>query len=319
MQLLGDHVLGDDRVGLDSAGAPPAREGDRGAGQCPADAALAEARAGEQARHYVEVTVLGTDDPPDLAKHTLHTGEHEKGKQMGWRHDEKKARKLAESDPAGAVALMESVVPQARESSLCGAEHLCDLLAFESEIAEQAGRSEVAARSRAELTALAEQGIAEQDERLTHQQGVMGTGGALQIKARYLDRLGRDAEASRIRLHAADILLAGAGDAGAKASMASSPLFVMTQGAMGFESAAQFRRSFEKTYVAQAEALRDPLLADGRAVAVAYCKRCGSVVEADYKKHRCLHKHKVDDVRVVPAEDAESVRRDLGRGTDAST
>ena len=263
--------------------------------------------------------MFGTDDSPSMARHALHTAPHEKVKEMGWRHDEKKARKLAESDPGGAVALMESAVPQARDSSLCGVEHLCDLLAFESEIAERAGRSELAAERRAELTALAEKGAAEQDERLSHEQGVMGTGGALQIKARYLDRLGRHAEADRIRLHAADILLAGMGDAGAKASMASSPMFVMTQGAMGFESAATFRRSFEKTYAAQAEALRDPLLADGRAVALAYCKRCGGVVDADYKKHRCVHKHKVDEVRVVPAEDAESVRQELGRGTDAST
>jgi hypothetical protein len=236
-----------------------------------------------------------------------------KGMHMGWRHDEKKARKLAASDPAGAAALIERVVPEARESSLCGAEHLCDLLEFEAQVATRAGRTELAAQAATELTAVAEKGIAEQDERLAHKQGVMGTGGALQIKARYLDRLGRSEEASRTRLHAADILLAGVGDAGAKASMAASPMFVITQGAMGFESAATFRRSYEKTYVVQAEALRDPLLADGRAVALAWCERCGGVVEADYKKHRCLHKHKVDEVRVVLAEDADSAREDLKR------
>lgn len=230
---------------------------------------------------------------------------------MGWRHDEKKARKLADSDPAGAVALMERVIPEARQSKLWGADHLCDLLAFESETAERAGRPEIAAETRAELTALAEKGVAEQDERLTHEHGVMGTAGALQIKARYLDHLGRDEEAVRIRLHAADILLAGMGDAGATASMATSPLFVMTQGAMGFESAATFRRSYEKTYAAQAEALRDPLLADGRAVALAYCKRCGGVVEANYKKLRCLENHKVEEVRVVPTEEADAAREEL--------
>ena len=51
MQLLSDHVLRDDRVRLDGASAPVAGEGDRGAGQCPADAALTGARADEQARH----------------------------------------------------------------------------------------------------------------------------------------------------------------------------------------------------------------------------------------------------------------------------
>ena len=236
---------------------------------------------------------------------------------MGWRHDEKQARKLAASDPAGAVTLLERVVPEARASKLSGVDHLCDLLVFEAETAERAGRPDLAATSRDELAVLAEREIAGLDEKLTHQQGVMGTGGALQIKARYLDRLGRHDEADRIRLHAADILLAGVGDAGAKASMAASPLFVMTQGSMGFESAATFRRSYEKTYVVQAEALRDPLLADGRAVALAYCDRCGGVVEANYKKRRCLSKHKVDEVRVVPAEHADAVRRELDPATRA--
>lgn len=230
---------------------------------------------------------------------------------MGWRHDEKKARKLAESDPGGAVAILERVLPAARDSKLYGPDHVCDLLAFEAEVADRAGRGDLAAAARAELTELSLQGVAEQDERLSHHQGVMGTAGALKFKARYLEHLGRRDEADRIRLHAADILLGGMGDAGAKASMASSPFFVLTQGAMGFESAATFRRSYEKTYEVQGQELRDPLLADGRAVALAYCKRCGGVVEADYKKHRCLARHKVEAVRVVLAEDADATREEL--------
>ena len=238
---------------------------------------------------------------------------------MGWRHDEKKARKLAGSDPAAALELIERVVPEARESSLCGAEHLCDLLELQSEIAASAGRTELAEACRTELTALAEKGIAEIDERLTHEKGTMGIAGALQIRARYLDRVGRRVDADRTRLHAADVLLAGVGDAGAKASMAASPMFVLTQGAMGFEAAATFRRSYEKTYLAQAEALRDPLLENRRAVALAYCGHCGGVVEANWKKRRCVANHKVDEIRVVLAEDANAVRKELEQGTAAPT
>ena len=64
--------------------------------------------------------------------------------------------------------------------------------------------------------------------------------------------------------------------------------------------------------------MRDPLLAEGRAVALAYCKRCGGVVEADYKKHRCLAKHKVGDVRVVPADEADATREQLTAGSLAA-
>ena len=42
-----------------------------------------------------------------------------------------------------------------------------------------------------------------------------------------------------------------------------------------------------------------------------YCKRCGGVVEANYKKRRCLENHKVDEVRVVPAEEADAAREGL--------
>jgi hypothetical protein len=51
VQLLGDHVLRDDRVRLEGVSAPLAGEGDRGAGQRPAHAALAEPRTDEEARH----------------------------------------------------------------------------------------------------------------------------------------------------------------------------------------------------------------------------------------------------------------------------
>ena len=237
---------------------------------------------------------------------------------MGWRHDEKKARKLAASDPVAALELIEGAVPEARASKLSGHEHLCDLLAFRAEVAERAGEREVAAASTAELKAVAEKEMAGIDEQLAHSNGAMTVAGALQVKARYLERLGRQAEADRVRLHAADVLLAGVGDAGAKAGMTSSPFFVLTQGAMGFESASTFRKSYEKTYWAQAEALRNPLLESGKAVALAYCERCGGVVEADWKKRKCSHKHKVDDVRVVPAEEAEALRSELEQSAQAN-
>lgn len=234
---------------------------------------------------------------------------------MGWRHDEKKARKLAESDPGSALDLIERVIPDARSSSLCGTEHLCDLLALEADLAASAGRSEREAGARAELTELCEKAIAEQDETLANHKegGGFSVTGALDMKARYLARLGRENEANRLRLQAADVALASIGDAGAKAGLAATPFFVFAQGAMGMESSRAFRKGYESNFRAQAEVFRDPLLAEGKAIALAYCKRCGGVVEADWKKHRCLRKHKVDEVRVVPAEDADAAREELAR------
>src|SRR5262249_54996720 len=57
VQLLGDHVLGDDRIGLDGPGPARAGEADRGVGERAADPAPAEARAREQARHRPDAGV----------------------------------------------------------------------------------------------------------------------------------------------------------------------------------------------------------------------------------------------------------------------
>jgi murein DD-endopeptidase MepM/ murein hydrolase activator NlpD len=236
---------------------------------------------------------------------------------MSWRHDEKKARKLAESDPVAAAGLLERVIPRARESKLYDKDYFCGLLAFQAEVAERAGRHDLAASSTSELIATAEKGLAEEDERLAHEKGALRAAGVLQKRATYLECLGRQDEADRTRLHAADVLLASVGDAGAKAAMASSPVFLLTQGAMGFEAAHQFRKSFEQTYWVQAEALRNPLIENGKAVALAYCERCGGVVEADWEKHRCKEKHKVSEVRVVLTYEADTTRRELEQAAPA--
>ena len=124
---------------------------------------------------------------------------------MGWRHDEKKARRLAESDPGSAHDLIERVIPEARSSSLCGTEHLCDLLVLEAELAKSTGRPEREHAARAELTELCEEAIAEQDRVLADHEGGGGFSvtGALHIKARYLARLGRNDEENRLLLQAA--------------------------------------------------------------------------------------------------------------------
>ena len=57
VELLGDHVLRGHRVALDGAGAARAGEVHRGARERPADAALAEARAGEEAGHGPDAVV----------------------------------------------------------------------------------------------------------------------------------------------------------------------------------------------------------------------------------------------------------------------
>jgi hypothetical protein len=230
---------------------------------------------------------------------------------MGWRHDEKKARKVAGSDPAEALQLVDAALDGARDSSICGSEHLCDLLVLKAESADAAGRAEVAQATRAELTAIAEAAIAERDAVAADPKASpMKIAGALEAKSRYLERLGRRLDADRTILHAADFQLAAVGDAGAKAGLAATPAYVLAHGAMGLEFGSQFERSFEKSLRSVAESWREPLLKDGRAIALAYCERCGEVVEADQKK-RCPEKHKLDGIRVVVVEDADAVRGEL--------
>src|ERR687897_2637752 len=57
VELLQDHVLRGDGVALDGPGAALAGEVDGGARECPADAALPEARAGEEAGHGPDAVV----------------------------------------------------------------------------------------------------------------------------------------------------------------------------------------------------------------------------------------------------------------------
>ena len=231
---------------------------------------------------------------------------------MGWRHDEKKARKLADSDPAAALALLEDVIPAAEKNWFTDPDRLFDLLELKAEVAARSGMTDVAETARMELGAKIEEVMADQDRVVAEGRGgAMKIGGALEKKARCLDRLDRPIEADRLRLHAADVNLAAIGDEGAKAGLAATPFFVATQGAMGLETSRAFQHGFESNYRAAAEVLREPMLKDGRAVALAYCERCGDVVEADWKKGRCVNRHKVDEVRVVLAEDAESVRAEL--------
>ena len=237
---------------------------------------------------------------------------------MGWRHDEKKARKLLDSDPAAAVTLLEHVIPEAEESMLGGSERACDLLELQADAAERAGQPDVAAAARTRLREKIDAGIAEKDATIAAGKGgAMKIGGAMEAKARYLDRLGRETDANRLRLHAADVHLAAIGDEGAKARLASSPFYVLTHGTMGLEMGRAFQHGYESNFRAAAEMLRDPLLANGRAVALAHCDRCGGVVEANWKKGRCVNKHKVSDVRVVLVEDAEDVRQEM-RATPAA-
>jgi hypothetical protein len=231
---------------------------------------------------------------------------------MGWRHDEKKARKLADSDPAAALALLEDIIPAAEKNWFSDADRLFDLLEFKAEVADRSGRTDLAEATRTQLGAKIEEVMAEQDRVVAEGRGgAMKIGGALEKKARCLDRLNRRTEANRLRLHAADVNLAAIGDEGAKAGLAATPFFVAAQGAMGFETSRAFQHGFESNYRAAAEVLREPMLKDGRAVALAYCERCGDVVEANWKKDRCVNRHKVDEVRVVLAEDSDAVRAEL--------
>jgi hypothetical protein len=235
---------------------------------------------------------------------------------VGWRGDEKKARQFAIADPSRALGLLDdAVIPKAVEAHLIDSVHKIALYTFRAELLDRLGRADDAEVTRSRV----------RDEYATfieaHDQAVEDAKGkdpntiqsALQGKARLLEALGDQLEADRTRLLAADVCETGRGESGRRAELASAPFFLAGQGVMGFESSAAFRRGWESSLRAVEMAFRDELLEAGRAVAIAYCAKCGAVVPANYKKKKCSSGHKVGEVRVVVNADEADERAALER------
>ncbi len=239
---------------------------------------------------------------------------------MGWRHEEKEARKLMASDPKRALVLVRSALEGAKSSKLShaveGPEHEWDLrqLEIDLESDERVGLPQEATRHRDALETEISDEITKVDAALEH---ITDPGAAqigLEARARLLTRLGRQEEADRSILLAADLLLAGLGDRGAQIGAAITPLYILGHGMAGLEYGDSFRHGYESGTRGTAKALRDRVVHEGRGVAIAWCGKCAAVVEADYKKSRCApHHHKVDVVRVVVTSDEETARAELER------
>lgn len=243
---------------------------------------------------------------------------------MGWRHDEKQAHKVAETEPEKALALVTGALDAAKESKFShlfeGHTHEWDLIAFKIELEERLGQTAQAGTDRAALYHEVEDALARLDAGgLAQAKDTMGMRMHLEARSRLLARLGRQEEADRNLLQAADVTLAALGDRGAKAGAAATPFFVLGQGAMGLESGAAFRQGYVDAERGVANGFRDEVVKAGRGVALAWCRKCGGVVEANYKKAKCApHHHKVDVVRVVVKADEDTVRHELEQGAVAA-
>jgi hypothetical protein len=211
---------------------------------------------------------------------------------MGLNKKEKReverAHKLAESDPEGALAILERYsvrVPDVtvRFAGALDIDEILELSKTRVGLYERCGRPKDAAAEQAGATRFLESQLDFLDRKLETDESHW----PLLQKATVLARLGRRTEADRYQLRAADIWLAnieakdtGSGRAGA------------------------FRLGMKMSEERSARNLRDNLLFAGRAIGFAQCERCGGVVRANYVKRRCVAGHKVDQVRVVVKEDA---------------
>ncbi|MGZ4206217.1 MAG: hypothetical protein ACXVQW_13105 [Actinomycetota bacterium] len=134
-------------------------------------------------------------------------------------------------------------------------------------------------------------------------------------------RMGLSVDAARTRLLHANMLLAVGGDESARIAIATAPIFVAAYGARGFEFGETFTGSYGKSLAVTAEALRQKLVEEGRAIVLGRCGKCKAVIELtkiDHKpniyerlKVRCPSGHKVTEFTFVVPEDAEATRRAL--------
>lgn len=149
-----------------------------------------------------------------------------------------------------------------------------------------------------------------------HSTGTSAAGAAFQSVAKVLAGYGLDEQADRALLLAAAVLEGSdprptmrglarlsTGVAGLPTTFAL-PALVSTLG-FGTEAGSQFKRSYTKAIATQGVLLRDPLLREGRAVALGWCKKCRDVTRLDVKVkcERC-GKHCEEYGIVVPGDAA---------------
>lgn len=115
----------------------------------------------------------------------------------------------------------------------------------------------------------------------------------------------------RSRLSEAERQLVKAGDRSVVAALAILPATVGRWGPrFGLAFADAFAAGMRMQARGQARRLIEPLLLDGRAVGVGWCRRCGAVVDTDLEE-RCPRGHALDAVRFVVPADVPSVRTQL--------
>jgi hypothetical protein len=125
------------------------------------------------------------------------------------------------------------------------------------------------------------------------------------------ERAGQRTEAARDKLLVADIYGAQGGEAGAKAAVAAAPLTIAMGGiGFGLEWADAARAGAKSFNLKQARGIREQLIADGRAVGIGLCEKCGGEVEVT-ADGRCPKHHKVTERRFVVPEDVDAARAEL--------
>lgn len=125
------------------------------------------------------------------------------------------------------------------------------------------------------------------------------------------ERAGDRTQGARDRLLAADVQAAGAGEAGAKAAVLAAPLTIGFGGAaLGAEWAGAAKAGAEHSQLKIVRKSREALMAEGRAVGIGLCPKCGGVVDVS-AEGRCAMGHKVEHRRYVVPEDAGAARAEL--------
>jgi hypothetical protein len=144
----------------------------------------------------------------------------------------------------------------------------------------------------------------------------------LDARAAVLERMGRPIDGARARLFSAEVLLAFSGDERARVEITVAPVYFAKYGLRGLEYGKAFTGSYAKGLRLRAEQIRQTLVEEGRAVALARCPKCKTVIElTEIPKHlpkvyeplkvRCPAGHKVQDFQFAIPEDAEALRKEL--------
>jgi hypothetical protein len=247
-----------------------------------------------------------------------------------------RARQLAVSDPASALALLlQEPLPAPAEFAKHLSRNLRSMLEKSDvrvALYQRCGRDAEAMAERAAAAPLREYLLEDFDKSLA-------TAGKpphpldIEHRAILLEGLGRRTEAARCRLLAADLMLAGGGNAAARARLAGgtwggvragTPMSVLGS-APGFGAPGEVAKAFagisgaDKEAFAtafrvgsgiesQAKALQGWLVHEGRAIGVGLCESCGGIVETKVDPSGlggvCAAGHHLAEAQFVVMEDA---------------